>query len=205
MVAFAAGPLLRGDIYRTRDKQGNLVYTNSNKNIKRSDYYRNVRFDETVWNKGRKRYGALIDKHAGASGVSKKLIASIIYVESYFNARAVSNKGAKGLMQIMPATAKRYNVSQPFDPEQNIRCGSAYLRYLLTRFKGDTPLVLAAYNAGETAVARHKGIPPYRETRNYVKKVLYVYNKVTDKIYKYVDKNGITRYTNDAAKIPAHK
>lgn len=105
-------------------------------------------------------------------GVPATLIREVIRAESGFNARAVSTSGAKGLMQIMPAVAKQYGAANPFDPRQNIFAGAGYLGELLDRHDGDVRLALASYNAGPTAVARFGGMPPYRETREYVRKIL---------------------------------
>jgi TPR repeat protein len=104
-------------------------------------------------------------------GVYPRLAMAVIRAESNFNPAAVSPKNAQGLMQLIPETAERFNVKKPFDPEQNIRGGLAYLRWLLAYFKGDVILVAAAYNAGERAVDRHAGIPPYAETQGYVKRI----------------------------------
>ena len=114
----------------------------------------------------------LIDEHASRQGVRKDLVKAVIQVESGFNPRAVSNKGAVGLMQLMPGTARQLGVSNPFDPSENVRGGVAYLRQLLDRYDGDERLALAAYNAGPGAVDSHgQTVPPYRETRDYVSKV----------------------------------
>lgn len=104
--------------------------------------------------------------------VDPGLVKAVIHVESLFKARAVSPKGARGLMQLMPRTAALVGVDDAFDPWQNISGGTRYLGYLLKRFKGDLELSLAAYNAGESTVRRYGGIPPYRETQRYVKRVL---------------------------------
>jgi hypothetical protein len=103
--------------------------------------------------------------------VSADLVRSVMAVESEFDQWAVSSKGARGLMQLMPATARRFGVSDAFDARANIFAGTQYLRILLDQFAGDVALALAAYNAGENAVLRYGGIPPYRETRGYVAKV----------------------------------
>ncbi len=105
------------------------------------------------------------------------LIRAVIQVESNFNRKAVSPKGAQGLMQLMPATIWRFSVGDAYDPHENIGAGARYLRQLLDLFRGDLPLALAAYNAGENAVLRYKGIPPYAETRDYVAKVLSLYRR----------------------------
>jgi soluble lytic murein transglycosylase-like protein len=115
----------------------------------------------------------LIDEVAHATALPPQLLAAVIAVESGFDARAVSRKGAQGLMQLMPATARRFGVTDPFDPRQNIAGGAAYLKWLLQRFDGDLTLALAAYNAGESAVVKAGyRVPPFDETRAYVPRVL---------------------------------
>ncbi len=117
----------------------------------------------------------LIDHYAQDRGLSPRLVQAVIQVESAYNPRARSRKGAMGLMQLMPGTARLLRVTDPYDPGQNIRGGTLYLRRQLDRFSGDVSLALAAYNAGPGAVTQYGGIPPYRETRNYVRKVLGLY------------------------------
>ena len=107
------------------------------------------------------------------------LVREVVRMESNFNPRARSHKGALGLMQLIPATARRFGVKDPFDPVQNLRGGMAYLRWLLERFDGDLKLTLAGYNAGEAAVERHGGVPPYDETRAYVGTILARYGEET--------------------------
>lgn len=114
----------------------------------------------------------LIHQLAPEYGVKPLLALAIARTESNFNAAAVSEKNAQGLMQLIPETSVRFNVRKPFDPEQNIRGGLAYLRWLLAYFRGDVALVAAAYNSGEGTVNRYRGIPPYPETRDYVKRIL---------------------------------
>ena len=116
-------------------------------------------------------FGAEISKAARTSGVSELLLLAVISVESRGKLKAKSHKGAQGLMQLIPATAKRFSVTDPYDAAQNIGGGAAYLNWLLREFGGDPLLALAGYNAGEGAVRKHKGIPPYSETRDYVVKV----------------------------------
>jgi len=108
-------------------------------------------------------------------GVDPRLVDALIRVESSYNPRAVSHKGAQGLMQLMPATADRLDVNNPFDPEQNVRGGVRELDRLIDRYSGNLQLALAAYNAGEGAVEKYRGIPPYRETRDYVAKIMSLY------------------------------
>jgi len=110
-------------------------------------------------------------------GLDTNLVLSVISAESAFNSRAVSRKGAQGLMQLMPATARRFGVENAWDPEQNIRGGMAYLRWLLGYFKGDVKRALAGYNAGEHAVRRYGGVPPFPETRAYIRRIIRDYGK----------------------------
>ncbi|WP_153110123.1 transglycosylase SLT domain-containing protein [Propionivibrio limicola] len=110
-------------------------------------------------------------------GVSPRLVMAVIRAESNFNPTAVSPKNAQGLMQLIPDTSVRFNVRKPFDPEQNIRGGLSYLRWLLAYFEGDVALVAAAYNAGEGAVNRYRGIPPYAETQSYVRRILDLFKR----------------------------
>jgi soluble lytic murein transglycosylase-like protein len=114
----------------------------------------------------------LVDRLAEQYGVPSNLAHALIQVESNYQPDAVSPKGAMGLMQLMPATAKQYAVTDPFDPEQNLTAGLQHLKGLLDRFGNKTSSALAAYNAGETAVVRYGGIPPYRETQDYVRRIL---------------------------------
>jgi soluble lytic murein transglycosylase-like protein len=120
-------------------------------------------------------YGAIIDKVAKEQNVDAKLVRAVIQVESAYNERARSKKGAMGLMQLMPATARMYSVSDPYDPASNIEAGIKHLKSLLERLPS-VSLAIAAYNAGEAAVQRFRGVPPYPETREYVKRVLSLVN-----------------------------
>lgn len=121
------------------------------------------------------KVNAVIEKAAAKHNVDPNLVRAVIKVESNFNPHAVSRKGAMGLMQIMPGTARMLKVNNPFDPTENIEAGVKHLKQLLDNFGGDVQLSLAAYNAGETAVHTHKGIPPFRETRNYVRQITELY------------------------------
>ena len=120
-------------------------------------------------------YDSIIERHAHRFAVDPVLVRAVIQVESDFNPRCVSRKGARGLMQLIPETAKRYGVADIFDPEQNIGGGVHYLSDLLDMFNNDLPRALAAYNAGENAVLKYAGIPPYDETTTYVTRALTVY------------------------------
>ncbi len=115
---------------------------------------------------------ALIEEQARRHGLSPRLVQAVVQVESGYNPRARSSKGAMGLMQLMPETARELRVSEPFDPAQNIRGGVTYLRRMLDQFSGNMTWALAAYNAGPSRVEQYGGVPPFRETQNYVRKVL---------------------------------
>jgi len=148
-------------------------------------------------------YDHLIETYARRHGLSADLVRAVIKAESAFNPYAISPKGAMGLMQLMPSTAATYGVLNPFDPEENIRAGVAYLRHLLDRYEGKLELALAAYNAGPGAVDRHgEKIPPYRETRNYVRKIISVTaisvgpSKVIYKIVELIDGREVPRYSD---------
>ncbi|MBN2432210.1 MAG: lytic transglycosylase domain-containing protein [Acidobacteria bacterium] len=163
-----------------------------------------LQFDEDRYN----RFDELILKHSQRSGVDFNLVKSMILVESNFNPKAVSPKGAQGLMQLIPDTATRFNVGDVFDPDENIRGGCDYLKYLIELFEGDLELVLSSYNAGENLVKRIQRIPDYRETRNYVAKIIQIYGRTRtslepftiltpgSKFFKYVDENGVITLSN---------
>jgi soluble lytic murein transglycosylase-like protein len=124
------------------------------------------------------RYAVVVAQVAGRYGIEAALLHAVITVESGYNARAVSKAGARGLMQLMPATAKRFGVADVFDPADNVRAGAQYLSELLKLFNNDLHLALAAYNAGEHAVIKYgRRIPPYRETAAYVPRVVGFYEK----------------------------
>jgi soluble lytic murein transglycosylase-like protein len=149
-------------------------------------------------------YEPLIRQHAGQHGLRPELVRAVIQVESAFNPRAVSPKGAMGLMQLMPATARLFGVIDPFNPAENIRAGVSYLRQLLERYDQDERLALAAYNAGPAAVAKYGSkVPPYKETQNYVRKITGIGANTRAapgvRIYRVteiVDGRAIIKYTN---------
>lgn len=145
------------------------------KRYRGSSCLRNV---ETVRQKAQK-INSLIIRSSQKYAVDANLIKAVIAVESCYNRHAVSPAGARGLMQLIPATADRFGVSDSFDARQNINAGTKYLRFLLDRFDGDLKKATAGYNAGEGKVDRYNGIPPYKETRNYVKNVLRIFNALT--------------------------
>ena len=166
-------------IYSWRDQNGNLVLSNTQRppegtpsraypvpkaeGVLATTY---VRYDRTT------TYDDLIVEHAQLNGIRTDLVRAVVQVESAYNARATSPKGAMGLMQLMPATARRFGVRNPYNPAENVRAGVAYLRQLLDRYNNNEELALAAYNAGPGAVSKYgERIPPYRETQNYVIRV----------------------------------
>lgn len=184
VAAFAAGVLVtwlafpapaRAQIYSWRDAAGTLVVSTTPKDPSAQLYVvshaASVRATRAVVDKRGEAYEDLIVQHATEHNISADLVRAVIQVESGFNPLARSVKGAMGLMQLMPATARDLGVTNPYDPVQNIRGGVAYLKQLLLRYGFDVELALAAYNAGPDAVARYGSVPPYRETRNYVSKV----------------------------------
>lgn len=159
-------------------------------------------------------YSSYVIKAASKYEIEPELIHAVIKTESNGNQRAVSKKGAMGLMQLMPSTATDMDVNNPFNAEENIEGGAKYLRYLIERFNGDLTLALAAYNAGPKTVEKYGNVPPISETRQYVKKVFSLYNgkksyAVSDlagqeatsapvKIYKVVLDDGTTLFTNSS-------
>ncbi len=150
--------------------------------------------------------GAQIRDAAGRYGLPEELVTAVIRVESGFNPRAVSRKGAQGLMQLMPATASQLGVRDVFDTAENIDGGVRHLRGLIERFENNLALALAAYNAGERAVVQHGGIPPYPETQQYVARILRIVGSdVAEPVseepartptYRFVESDGATVYTN---------
>ena len=180
-------PTADADIYKYTDKKGRVTLTDTPKN---SNYVRLVK----TWKgwvplktgsiryknleKNRKKHSGTIEVMASRYKLPKSLIHAVITAESAYDSEAVSRAGAVGLMQLMPGTAKRYGVKNRRNPYENVSGGAQYLRDLLVMYDNNLQLALAAYNAGEGAVKKYNNtIPPYRETRNYVKKVIAFYNK----------------------------
>jgi soluble lytic murein transglycosylase-like protein len=198
-------------IYSWRDDSGNLVLSNK-KPLQASELRsyavpkaENVRATRYAAVDRSRLYDDVILEHARVHGVRTDLVRAVVQVESAFNPLARSPKGAMGLMQLMPATARQYGVTNPFNPVENIRAGVAYLKELLTRYQNNEELALAAYNAGPGAVDKYRqNVPPYRETRNYVAQI----NKMagerpiemrSNQIYRVtdiVDGQPVVRYTD---------
>jgi len=175
ILLFSAGIVVHADIYRYIDENGVMHFTNtptsSTQKFKlflREKPKINPRYST-------KKYDDIIAKASQQYGVSFPLLKAIIKAESDFDPQAVSKKGAKGLMQIMPENFKLLGIKDPFDPSQNIHAGARYFKQMYDRFKGKLALSLAAYNAGPKAVDRYQTVPPYEETEEYVKRVLKFY------------------------------
>ncbi len=174
VVSTFAAAVAEAQVYGYTDENGILILSN----VPTDDKMRLIA-DGTAEEAGRTwrysgQYEAMIMKASRLFGVDSALVRAVIAVESAFNRYARSHKGARGLMQLMPATGRRYGVVNAYDPWQNIRGGTAHLKELIDEFD-DLNLALAAYNAGATPVHRYNGIPPYKETRNYVRRVMAIY------------------------------
>jgi soluble lytic murein transglycosylase len=174
-MTFFVIPRAYADIYLYVDNEGVLHFTNVPTS---SDYktFMPEKIKRTGKWKNNKNYDDVIAEAARLHDVSFPLLKALIHVESYFNPKAVSNKGAMGLCQIMPQNLEPLDIGDPFDPWQNVMGGARYLKAMLNRFDGKLSLALAAYNAGPTAVERYNAIPPYPETQNYVEKVMKFFN-----------------------------
>ena len=156
---------VRADIYKYVDANGVVHFTNTPTSSQFNLYLKERGAGSSAG------MGAIISRQAASFRLDEALVRAVIKAESGYNPRAVSGKGAVGLMQLMPDTARLMNVRDPLDVEENIRGGSRYLRLMLDEFNDNLDLALAAYNAGPNAVRRHGGIPPYQETRTYVERV----------------------------------
>ena len=171
--------LAHAQLYSWKDASGRLIISDTPKDSAAKVYavaYVGNAFGVTtkpqVLSRGASDYDTLIAKHASQHALNPDFVRAVIQAESAFNPRARSPKGAMGLMQLMPGTAAEYRVINAFDPAENIRAGVAYLKSLMTRFKDDISLALAAYNAGPRAVEKYGNtVPPYKETRNYVARI----------------------------------
>jgi soluble lytic murein transglycosylase-like protein len=196
-------------IYSWRDANGNLVLSGTRPSGADVKTYavpkaEAIRATRPVAVSRNRIYDDLISEHAHNNGLRADLVRAVVQVESAFNVYARSAKGALGLMQLMPATIRQYGVKNPYDPDDNLRAGAAYLRELLDRYENNEQLALAAYNAGPAAVDRHgQTIPPYRETRNYVSRITEMTGRRAARpsgvIYKtmvIVDGRPVSRYSD---------
>lgn len=174
VVLFATAHPLCADIYQYVDGQGVMHFTNIPTSSKYQVYFKE-RSAKHSGSYNTKRYDRLITGASHRVGISFPLLKALIKTESDFNPLAVSKAGAKGLTQIMPENVKALNIKNPFDPWENIMGGAQYLQQLIQRFNGELPLALAAYNAGPNTVERYQRIPPFKETEDFVKKVLKYY------------------------------
>jgi soluble lytic murein transglycosylase-like protein len=212
LVCAAVPSLAQAQIYTWRDGAGNLVLSNSPKDPAAKTFeVAGVRGSIRATRRGVNRRAAefepLIVEHSNAHGVSADLVRAVIQAESAANPMAQSPKGAMGLMQLMPATAAVYNVTNPYDPAQNIRAGVAYLKSLLVKYSYKQELALAAYNAGPGAVRKYGAVPPYRETRDYIARIQGtvgarpVLARVVYRDVEVVGGREVTRLTN----VPSQK
>ncbi|MBN1104894.1 MAG: lytic transglycosylase domain-containing protein [Deltaproteobacteria bacterium] len=167
-------PTAAADIYRYRDEKGVWHFTNIRSDVRYRLYIRSYPRMGVDYIKD---YEGIIAQASRRFKVEPSLIKAVIKAESDFNHRAVSQKGAQGLMQLMPGTAEAMKVDNPFNPEENIFGGTRYLSLMLSRFNNDKRLALAAYNAGPEKVEDCRGVPPYAETRTFVDKVLHYYSQ----------------------------
>ena len=206
--ALSAGlPCARAEILSYVDQQGRLIYVNTEDQELRQAAARGGAAAALELIERRKRALPGIEHHieevAQQHGIDPELVHAIIEVESAWNPRARSRKGALGLMQLLPRTAARFGVSDPFDPQKNIIAGVRYLRFLLDRFDNNLELAVAGYNAGENAVAAADGVPPYRETQEYLERLRMLYSKLgpgragPSHIYPVVDHRGRLVYMNE--------
>jgi soluble lytic murein transglycosylase-like protein len=176
----SSSEITHADIYKYEDSEGVIHFTDAPTDHRFKIFMRDIEKDKrlrTNFGFGRvsrntAEFDQIINSCSSEFGVDKSLVKAVIHAESGYNPNAVSRKGAAGLMQLMPGTAHNLKVADSFNPADNIRGGVRYLRFLLDTFKGNVTLALAAYNAGLGKVAKHGGVPPYEETRNYVSKVL---------------------------------
>ncbi len=194
----------RADIYKFVDKNGVAHFTN----MPDSQQYTKIMSEEPrhkikkSYSKNPSDYNRIIYSKSKKYNLEPSLIEAVIKVESNWNSTAVSQKGAIGLMQLMPFTARDMDVKNPFNPEENIEGGARYLRYLLDKFNGDLTFAIAAYNAGPGTIEKFGGTPPIPETQQYVRRVLSLYNgndpdtSGSTRIYKIIHNDGTILYTN---------
>jgi len=176
-------PAAGGDIYWFQDELGVVHMSNVPVDARFLFKEKEKRQGETKVLSGKRKrgYDKLIARVARAEGLDSALLRAVVETESNYDPNAVSKKGAVGLMQLMPETARGMGVIDPFHPEENLEAGARHLRRLIDKYEGKLALALSAYNAGEEAVERYQGIPPFPETRDYVRKVLEAYDRTAKK------------------------
>jgi len=205
-------PVWADDIVTVTDENGRKIYINTGETRANGQWAASMPAPAKAGNAiaPSPEISDLVEQTANRLQVDPQLVHAIIKVESEYDSKAVSTKGAMGLMQLIPETAQRFGVENPFNPKENIEGGVSYLKHLLNLFGGDLPLSLAAYNAGEGAVQRSGGVPSFAETQSYVRKVTSIYqsgsaqsgvngagNKTqASPIVRYVDERGVVHYTN---------
>lgn len=162
------------DIYRYKDKKGKWHYTNVKSDVRYTFYMKEARENPDAFIK---KYDSIISQASEKFSLEPSLVKAVIKAESGFDHKAVSSKGARGLMQLMPDTADDMAVDDPFNPTQNIFGGTRYLSKLMERYKNNIKHVLAAYNAGPEKVDQYKGVPPYEETKTFIKRVMDYYKQ----------------------------
>ncbi len=211
-VGFVASSGYAGQtIYQLKESNGTTLLTNkqsrySHLKVEKKTYYPDSNMHNysnwgsseasvlPSYSRNKNAFDPIIKQAASQHGISEGLIKAVMHTESGFNVNARSPVGAQGLMQLMPATARRFNVSNAYDPHQNIMGGAKYLSWLMKRFNGNTSLVLASYNAGEGNVAKYGGIPPFKETQDYVRRVSSRYSNLYS--------NGIAGSTSSSSNYP---
>ena len=219
-------PAAYADIYKYLDENGIICYTDAPFGKKADKIRKEKKAPAPEQSHAVRRFSEdpgdfhqIVREKASNYNIDPSLIKAVIKTESNWNSRAISKKGAMGLMQLMPSTANDMNVHNPFDPEENIEGGTRYLKYLIERFNGDVTLALAAYNAGPKTVEKFGYVPPITETKQYVSRVLSLCNgkttytsgdtvkseKKSEPIYKIVLDDGSVLFTNSSliAKNPA--
>src|SRR5437867_3253422 len=206
ILSFSAKNVVEGqEIVKVTGKDGKKIYANTEEVYQ---LVNNANPSETVKiqttpanNRASQEIDNLIDHISGQHGVDPELVKAVARVESNYNPRAVSYKGALGLMQLLPGTAKRFGVFNVWDPQQNIEGGVKFLKFLSGMFPNNLPYVLAAYNAGENAGVRHRGIPPYRETQAYVRRITGLYNKGSVLTAENEPSGIIVSYRDEAGRV----
>jgi soluble lytic murein transglycosylase len=202
LIISASASLSYADIYKYVDENGNTLFTNVYRGSKNAKVISEGHSEDHV---NSNLYSYIISSMSSKYNIEPSVIKAVIAAESNWQHDAVSSRGAIGLMQLMPSTIKDMNVNDPYDPEDNIEGGTKYLRLLLDRFNGDLELALAAYNSGPGTVTKYNGVPPIKETRRYVRKVLSIEKEDSESgksthIFKVSFDDGTILYTNNPSR-----